>query len=65
MHELLTSGLASCGVYARGKFCGKLKVYRPFELLCSPARTPSRRPLYASGRQRGEQRPENDVVTMN
>ena len=31
-----TSGLASCGVYARGKFCGNLKVCRPCELLCSP-----------------------------
>ena len=28
----ITSGLASVGVYARGKFCGNLKVCRPFEL---------------------------------
>jgi len=40
-----TSGLASCGVYARRKFSGNLKVYRPSELLRSPARPPSRRPL--------------------
>ena len=44
----LTSGLASVGVYARGKFCGNLKVYRPSEHLRSPARTPSRQPLAAS-----------------
>ena len=43
MHEHTTSGLASVGVYARGKFSGNLKVYRPSEFLCSPARTPSRR----------------------
>ena len=43
--QLPTSGLASVGVYARGKFCGNLKVCRPFELLRSPARTPSRQPL--------------------
>ena len=42
-----TNGLASCGVSARGKFCGNLKVCRPSELLCSPARTPSRQPLAA------------------
>ena len=42
-----TNGLASCGVYARGKFCGNLKVCRPSELLRSPARTPSRQPLEA------------------
>ena len=36
-----TSGLASVGMYARGKFCWNLKIYRPFELLRSPARTPS------------------------
>ena len=47
--EPLTNGLASCGVYARGKFSGNLKVLRPCELLCSPARTPSRQPLAASG----------------
>jgi len=45
MHELLTNGLVSCGVSARRKFCGNLKVSRPFELLCSPARTPSRQPF--------------------
>ena len=39
----ITSGLASVGVYARGKFSGNLKVCRPSELLCSPVRTPSRR----------------------
>ena len=43
-----TNGLASCGVYARGKFCGNLKVCRPSELLCSPARTPSRQPIHES-----------------
>ena len=43
--ERPTNGLASCGVYARGKFCGNLKVYRPCELLRSPAQKPSRRPL--------------------
>ena len=37
-----TSGLASVGVYSRGKFSWNLKVCRPFELLRSPARTPSR-----------------------
>jgi len=37
--------LASCGVYARGKFSGNLKVCRPSELLRSPARTPSRQPI--------------------
>jgi hypothetical protein len=31
-----TSGLASVGVYARGKFYGNLKVCRPSELLLSP-----------------------------
>ena len=31
------------GVSVRGKFRGNLKVCRPSELLCSPARTPSRR----------------------
>jgi hypothetical protein len=30
--------VASVGVYARGKFCGNLKVLRPSELLRSPAR---------------------------
>jgi len=35
---------AQGGVYARGKFCVNLKVFRPSELLCSPARTPSRQP---------------------
>ena len=35
--------VASVGVYARGKFCGDLKVCRPAELLCFPARRPSRR----------------------
>ena len=44
----LTNGLASCGVYTRGKFCGNLKVYRPSKLLRSPARTPSRQPLGAT-----------------
>jgi hypothetical protein len=39
------SGLASVGGYVRGKFCGNLKVCRPFELLRSPARPPSRQPL--------------------
>ena len=34
--------MASVGVYARGKFSGNLKVYRPSEFLRSPARTPSR-----------------------
>ena len=48
MHEPPTNGLASCGVSARGKFCGDLKVLRPSELLRSPARTPSRQPLAAS-----------------
>ena len=47
----LTNGLASCGVYARGKFCGNLKVCRPSELLRSPARTPSRQPLGASSQR--------------
>jgi len=47
-----TNGLVSVGVYARGKFCGNLKVSCPSELLHSPARTPSRRPLSASSRQR-------------
>ena len=45
MHEPPTNGLASCGVSARRKFCGNLKVCRPSELLRSPARTPSRQPL--------------------
>ena len=48
MHEPPTNGLASCGVYARRKFCGNLKFYRPSEHLRSPARTPSRQPLAAS-----------------
>ena len=43
--ERTTSGLASVGVYVRGKFSGNLKVCRPSELLCSPARTPSCRPM--------------------
>ena len=47
-----TSGLASVGVYARGKFRGNLKVLRPFELLCSPARTPSRRNVVRQYRER-------------
>jgi len=38
------TAVASCGVYAHRKFCGNFKVLRPFELLCSPARTPSRQP---------------------
>ena len=38
----VTNGLASCGVSARRKFCVNLKVYRPSELLSSPARTQSR-----------------------
>jgi len=50
MHEPPTNGLASVGVYARGKFCGNFKVLRPSELLRSPARTPSRQPLGAIGR---------------
>ena len=41
-----TNGWVSCGVYARGKFSGNLKVYRPSELLRSPARTPSREKIY-------------------
>ena len=45
MNERTTDGLASVGVYARGKFCGNLEVCRPSELLHSPARTPSRQPL--------------------
>jgi len=49
MHEPPTNGLASGGVSARGKFCGNLKVCCPSELLRSPARTPSRQPLGASG----------------
>jgi len=32
MGDRLTSGLASVGVYARGKFCGNLKVCCPSEL---------------------------------
>jgi hypothetical protein len=31
MGERLTSGFALGGVYARGKFCGNLKVYRPLK----------------------------------
>ena len=34
----MTLVVAPIGVYARGKFCGNLKVYRSFELLCFPAR---------------------------
>ena len=48
--ERPTNGLASVGVYARGKFCGNLKICRPSELLRSPARTPSRQPLGASNK---------------
>jgi len=48
MGDRLTSGLASCGVSARGKFSRNLKVCRPSELLCSPARPPSRQPMSAS-----------------
>ena len=46
-----TSGLASCGVYARGKFSGNLKVSCPSELLRSPARTPSRRNVVGNARR--------------
>ena len=46
--ERPTNGLASCGVSARGKFCGNLKVSCPSEHLRSPARTPSRQPLAAT-----------------
>ena len=48
MHEPPTNGLASVGVYARRKFCENLKISCPSELLRSPARTPSRQPLYAT-----------------
>ena len=42
--EHTTSGLASVGVYVRGKFSRNLKVCRPSEHLCTPVRTASRRP---------------------
>ena len=47
-----TSGLASVGVYARGKFRGNLKVCPPFELLRSPARPPSRHAVGCNARER-------------
>ena len=31
-----TNGLASCGVYARGKFCGNLKVLSPVRAFVFP-----------------------------
>jgi len=36
-----TSGLASVGVYVRGKFSGNLKVSFPFEFSRSPTRMPT------------------------
>jgi hypothetical protein len=32
----------SCGIYARRKFCGNLKVYCPSEFLCPLARMPDK-----------------------
>ena len=49
MHCLQQAVWRQAGLYSRGKLCGNLKVCRPSELLRSPARTPSRQPLCASG----------------
>ena len=65
-----TSGLASVGVYARGKFRGNLKVCRPSEFLRSPARTPSRQPLAATlasdsaTRKKFNVKQHNNVLTV-
>ena len=50
--QQITNGLASVGVYARGKFSGNLKVYRPFELSCSPPERQAAGTLAASPNER-------------